>query len=431
MKRTFRNSQRPSVWRHRDLRIAGPGRALSVLGDEIALVALLLRVHDSGGGARGITTLLVAAALPTFLLAPWAGRLADRVDSRLLVVSSAAAQVLVCLALAFAGPLWLMYVLVVGLQAAQAVANPAWQALVPRIVGEAEVGRAIGATQALSTLAAVAGAPLGGLLSGLGGVRLPLLADAASFGLLALAGLAVRTRRGGRHDPLSRSDDVPPRLLDGLRVLRADVLLWPAFIALMAYVVVGEATNVVEILLVRDTLGGTSVQYGLVGMAVTAGIVVGSVLAGRVDGTPTRTVVTVVAAAAQALTVLAAGLAPSVAVLVAVYALLGLTNGALNTATSALVFTRVPDAYRGRVGAVLQGVSRAFSIAALALGGVAGSLLGPPRTFVASGVACLVVAAALAVRVLPRRHLPAPVVPDDAPGPPPDVQIAAAPTLAP
>ncbi|GAB3589805.1 hypothetical protein GCM10027446_03200 [Angustibacter peucedani] len=423
------------MWRHRDLRIAGPGRALSVLGDEIALIALLLHVHDLGGGARGITTLLVAAALPTFLLAPWAGRLADRVDSRVLVVSSAAVQALVCVALAFAGPLWLVYALVVALQAGQAVANPTWQALVPRIVGEAEVGRAIGATQALSTLAAVAGAPLGGLLSGLGGQRLPLLADATSFALLVVAGFAVRTRRAGRHDVATRTDDVRPHLLDGLRVVKADVLLWPVFMTLMAYIVVGEATNVVEVFLVRDTLHGTSLQYGLVGMAATAGIVVGSVLAGRVDGSPRRTVVVVVTAAVQAAAVLAAGLAPSVAVLVGVYALLGVANGALNTSTGALVFTRVPDAYRGRVSAALQGLSRGFSVAALALGGAVGSLLGPPTTFVASGAACLVVTAALALRVLPLRRTP-PVQDPGTPGgePVPVASVAvvdegAAPTL--
>src|SRR4051794_18843375 len=177
MKRSFQTS----VWRHRDLRIAGGAKALSLLGDEIALVALLLHVHDLGAGARGVTLLLISAAVPTVLLAPWAGRLVDRVDSRTLLVGSAAAQAAVCTALAFAGPLWLVYLLVVALQAGQAVANPTWQALVPRIVGEPGVGRAIGATQALSTLAAVAGAPLGGLLSGAGGQRLPLLVDAASF----------------------------------------------------------------------------------------------------------------------------------------------------------------------------------------------------------------------------------------------------------
>ncbi len=401
MKRLFRKSA-TSVWRHRDLRIAGPGRALSVLGDEIALIALILHVHDTGAGTRGVMLLLAAAALPTVLLAPWAGRLADRADSRLLTVTSAVAQLAACAALAFAGPLWLVYLLVMALQAGQAVSSPSWQALVPRIVGEAEIGRAVGATQALTTLAAVGGAPIGGLLAGLGGQRLALLVDAGTFAVLAVAALAVRTRRAGRHDASLATADAPaPRALDGLRAARADVLIWPIITALMAYVVVGEATNVVEVFLVRDALHGTSVQYGLVGMAATLGIVGGSVLAGRADGARRLVLVTVTAATVQAAALLGAGLAPTVAVLIVVYGVLGLANGALNTSTSTLVLTRVPDRQLGQVNAALNGLARGFSIGALVLGAWVGGVLGPQRTFVVSGVACLLVAGWLAARVRP------------------------------
>ncbi|KQX62047.1 hypothetical protein ASD06_16120 [Angustibacter sp. Root456] len=391
------------MWRHRDLRLAGPGRALSVLGDEIALIALMLHVHDSGAGTRGVMLLLGAAALPTVLLAPWAGRLADRVDSRVLTVASALGQLLACVALAVAGPLWLVYLLVMALQAGQAVSSPTWQALVPRIVGPDEVGRAVGATQALTTLAAVGGAPLGGLLAGLGGQRLALLADAATFGVLAVVALAVRTRRAGAHDAtlaLARAAAADrPKALDGLRVARRDALLWPILSALMVYVVVGEATNVVEVFLVRDALHGTSVQYGLVGMAVTLGIVGGSLLAGRASGARALAVVTVIAAAVQAAAVLGAGLAPSIVAVIGAFAVLGVANGALNTSTSTLVLTRVPDQQLGQVNAALNGMARGFSIGALLLGAWAGGVLGPQRTFVASGVACLLVAGWLAVRV--------------------------------
>lgn len=418
VQRTLHTRLRGSVWRHRDLRIVGPARALSLLGDEVALIALLLHVYDVGGGPRAVTLLLVAAALPTVLLAPWAGRLADRTDSRALMVGSALLQSAVCVALAFASPLWAIYLLVMLLQAGQAVAGPTWQALIPRIVGEPDVGRAVGATQALMTLAAVAGAPLGGLLVGVGGQRLPLLADAATFAVLAVAGAAVRTRRGGRIAPVAQQDAaVPhacaphacapraaaPRALDGLRVLRADVLLWPIFAALMVYIVVGEATNVVEVFLVREALQGTAMDYGLVGMAAAAGVVAGSLLAGRARAAARLVVVAVAAATVQAGSLLMAGLVPSVAWLLAVYALLGVSNGGLNTSMSTLVLTRTADAVRGQVLAALNGLSRGFSLAALALGGWAGSVLGPRGTFVASGAACLVVAAWLGVRVLPRR----------------------------
>jgi MFS family permease len=364
----------------------------------------MLHVHDAGAGPRGVMLLLAAAAVPTVLLAPWAGRIADQVDSRLVTATSAAAQLGTCVALAFARPLWLVLVLVAVLQAGQAVSAPAWQALVPRIVQPDEVGRAVGATQALTTMAAVGGAPLGGLLFGLGGQRLALLADAATFAVLALAAVAVRTRRAGRRDAALAPDAGPaPRALDGLRTVRADLLLWPIITTLMVYVVVGEATNVVEVFLVRDALHGTSLQYGLVGMGATIGIVGGSLLAGRAQGARRLAAFTVVAALVQSLAVLGAGLVPTVGLLVAVYVALGVANGALNTATSTLLLTRVPDRRLGQVNAALNGMARGFSIGALLLGAWVGGVLGPRHTFVVSGLACVLVAGGLAVRLLTRR----------------------------
>src|SRR4029453_6931690 len=56
--------------------------------------------------------------------------------------------------------------LVCVLQLGQAVAGPAWGALIPRIVGDDLVGRATGTGQALSGLAMLAGSAAGGVLVG-------------------------------------------------------------------------------------------------------------------------------------------------------------------------------------------------------------------------------------------------------------------------
>ena len=393
MKQSLREWQTATVWRHRDLRVVGPARALSVMGDEIALIALLLRVHDTGGGARGVTLLLVSAAVPTVLLAPWAGRLADRADSRLLAGGSALIQLLVCMALAVTGAGWVVYPLVMGLQAGQAVANPTWGALVPRIVGESDIARAQGALSALMTAGAVAGPALGGLLTGLGGFRLAMLADAATFAVLALAALVVRTRRGGRA---SLADEPRPRALDGVRLLTRDAVLGPVFACLMAYIVVGEATNVVEVFLVRDVLHGSATQFGLVGMVAGLGIVAGSLLGGRDTDLAGRVRWVVLAAAAQALMILTAGLSATVLVLAGAWLGLGVANGVLNTSASALLMLRTPEHSRGQALAAAMGASRAFSILALALGGLAGAVLGPRLTFVVAGACALAVAAMLA-----------------------------------
>jgi MFS family permease len=399
-----------TVWRYRDLRLAGPARALSVAGDEVALIALLLHVHDIGAGARDVMVLLASAAAGTIVAAPWAGRLADRADSRLLLVCSASWQLVACTALAFAGPLWLICALLAAMQVGQAVAGPTWQALVPRMVGEAEVGRAVGATGALTTLAAVAGAPLGGLLVGLGGRRLPLLVDAATFGVLGLVALAVRTRRGGRCDPVGGyapagpSQRRPAEFLTGVRVLRSDPLLWPMFFTLLAFVVVGEGTNVAEIFLVRDDAGGSATQYGLIGAVLGLGAATGSMLAGRAGSDAGRVVAVVVGTGGVTVGLLAAGLWPALPVLFAAFAGLGVGSGTANGAIAALLLTRSPEAARGQMLASVDGLARAASLGALALGGWAATLLGPARTFVLCGVGCVMVVTALVVRILPRRH---------------------------
>jgi hypothetical protein len=73
-----RHGSRPSIWRHRDLRLVIPTLTISLVGDALALIALTLRVHDQGGGTAGIALLMVAFALPTVFAVGAAGQIADR-----------------------------------------------------------------------------------------------------------------------------------------------------------------------------------------------------------------------------------------------------------------------------------------------------------------------------------------------------------------
>src|SRR6266540_2226770 len=123
-----------SLRRNRDLWIAVVARAVSLLGDEAALVALTLRLHDGGSGAWWIAVLFVAGMAPLVLLAP-----------------------------------------IAVLGAGQAVNGATWQALLPSIVGADQLPAAIGMSQAVRTAAGIAAPAVGGALTGLYGARVPLL----------------------------------------------------------------------------------------------------------------------------------------------------------------------------------------------------------------------------------------------------------------
>ncbi|MDQ1740895.1 MAG: hypothetical protein QOE53_2547, partial [Pseudonocardiales bacterium] len=122
-----------SLWRVRDLRIAVLARAISLLGDELALVALLLRTQGRGDGAWPVVALLLAGGLPLVLLAPLVGRLVDRIDSRRLLLVSGCGQLACCLALASLPSQPVILALVAVLGAGQAVNSATWQALLPSI----------------------------------------------------------------------------------------------------------------------------------------------------------------------------------------------------------------------------------------------------------------------------------------------------------
>ena len=402
MKQTFQESAtRPSLWRHRDLRLVIPARTLSYVGDFLALFALTLRVHDQGGGTAGIALLMAAFSLPPVLLLGVAGQVADRFDSRRVLLVSTAVEMLACVGLALADNLPATLALVVLLQLGQAVSNPTWGALLPRIVGDADMGRVSALQQGLLAATGVAGATLGGLLVGGWGVSVALWVDAASFSGLLLAAALVRTRRGGPADRDHRAEAPRSRgrAFDGLRLLRRDRLLWLVFAWTLPFIVVLEGVNVVEVFLIRDDLDASATSYGVVQAVFGGGAVVGAWLAGRVATDAARVRLLVLGLGGTALGIVAAGFAPSVVVLGITFALVGLFNAAANACAGPIYAVRPAERDRGKVLAAVTGVSRAASVVAMGLGALGGAVLGPRASFVVGGVLSVGVVVGLALQL--------------------------------
>lgn len=384
MKQTLQTS----IWSLRDVRLVLPARALSYAGDSIAMIALMLRVSD-GHGPAAVTALLLAFAVPTVVMIPFAGRIVDGFDSRTVLVWSGLLQVVAGVGLAFVHDLVNTLALVCVLQIGQAVAGPAWGALIPRIVGEELVGRTTGTSQALIGVATLAGSAAGGFLVGWVGSRGALLVDAATFLALVVVAQLVRTRRRPEPGAARERGGVSA----GLRAIFGDDILKILVPALWMFVVVGEAVNVVEVFLITGELGLGPALYGAAGAATGAGAILGAWYSGRLNGDRARTVAVVVGTAAIGASSVLMGLAGNLVTLLIGAATIGVGSGLLNAATSALVVTRTAEAVRGRVIAALNGTVRSFSILAMLLGGLAGALLGPRGTFVTCGVACMVAAA--------------------------------------
>jgi MFS family permease len=250
-----------------DVGLVAGARGISVCGDFLAATALALVLQQAANGGLAISGLMLAAALPVALLPSVAGRIADRADSRTVLVVAGIAQSAVCVLLTQVTRPALIIALVAVLACGLAVTQPTLAALLPGMVRPADLGRAGGMTQSAGLIGMLIAPALAGFLVGGGDARLPLLLDAGSYLALTAAGLLLRTRRRGNS-----ASNGEPAVAWRLRDDRTLVVMVGALTAVVTGV---GAINVVELFFVRDTLAASTTLFGLVAAAWTLGMVAG------------------------------------------------------------------------------------------------------------------------------------------------------------
>lgn len=405
----------PPAARWRDVHIAATAKGVSVCGDFLAATTLVLTLQSAGAGGLAVAALLLASTMPLVVLAPVAGRLADRVDSRTLLITTGIGQALICVALAPVSQPMAVIALVFLLSCGLAVTQPVLSALIPAMVRREDLPRAGAINQTAGTVGALIGPALAGLLVGQFGTTVPLLLDAASYGALVAAGLLLRTRRGGRT--ASPAVGCPAEPIAGRSAatvagtgatpvawsLWRDPLLRAMVVSIAAVVGAIGAINVVAVFFVRETLTASETMYGVVEAAWMVGLLAGAWLWARLarrardDAALVGGVLVLLGATCLILPV--AAVVGVVGWLIPLWAIGGTFNGGENVFAGVVMANRVPDAVRGRAFATLGGAVQGASMAGYFAGGVLADQV-PIRPLVASlGLTGLVVVAGLAVPV--------------------------------
>jgi MFS family permease len=379
----------------RDLVTALAGRMISTFGDEVALVALTLRLQADGAKPYEVGLLLAAGVIPLLFLSRPVGRLVDSHDSRRLLVCAGIIEVACAVPLILVHSIVVIVLLVAVLGAAASVTATTWSALIPRIVGDYHVAEAVSAQQSLNALVLVGAPAVGGLLAGAFGTGLPLAVDAASFAVLTVAAMLVRTRR--RPSGLA-ADGRSGRPRGGFEILRSDAVLAPLTVGLGLVVLLVGMVDVVLVFLIRGTLHAGGVWYGIAMAAWMTGMVAGSLGAGRLGTERAQIRATIVGAGVACAALAPFAVVSAVWVLVPLSIIGGLGNGYAGVCFSTLLVHRTPDSARGRVSAAANAAIGGAQGASLLIGGAVAVVLSPRAIYAIAGI--LGVAAATAIAVL-------------------------------
>ena len=370
-----------------DLYVAAAARAMSILGNTVVVTVLLLEFHDRGAGSLAVAGVLVAGALPVVLLAPVVGSVVDRYDSRALIVASSLWQAVACVLLAFAGgPLQLVLVALNACGAA--VTNPLFLALTRAMVPRGRLAPANSVQQGAVTVAAMAGPAAGGLLVGItGGARVPLLLDALMFTLIAAASLLIGTRR--------RPAPEEPSVRGGVGMVFSDQALAAVVALAVLLPLVVHLIYVAQVFLVRDTFGASPLTFGLLQATHMAGLLVGTVVASRLNTVRRIVLCTPVSAAVMASAIALIGVVRSLPATFGLYVGAGVCMSVVSVSMGTLLLARTPEPALGRVTAGVTAVHRAAGLVAYGLGGLVVGVLSPEVVYVVSGVAALAIVLAL------------------------------------
>src|SRR5262245_14077109 len=160
-------------------------RVVSVFGDSLVPVALVLGVLDITGSAAAVGLVVASRAVATVVFVLAGGVWADRLPRRgLMIVADvvrAGLQFGTAAVLLASGPLALLVLLGFANGGATAVANPASTALVREVAPEGTLQRANGLLATVANAGAIAGPAVAGVLVALAGAGYALALDALTF----------------------------------------------------------------------------------------------------------------------------------------------------------------------------------------------------------------------------------------------------------
>jgi MFS family permease len=376
--------------RQRDFRLLWTGMSASLLGDGVLLVALAWQVYTLDGAPAAMSAVGVALTLPQVATLLLGGVVSDRFDRRRTMLASDLIRggclvVLAVLALSGGLALWHMLALAAVYGGATGFFGPAFDAVMPQLVGDEDLVAANSLAQFVRPIAVqMAGPALGGILVGVAGSGWAFAFDAATFGVSAVCLLRMR--------PVSTVDGVEGSslrrdLFDGLVYVRRNVWLWGTFVAAtFAYLLFIGPTEVLLPYLVRNVLHGSPGQLGLVLASGGLGAVFAAAVVGQ-RGVP-RSFITFmyVTWTIATLAVAGYGLASASWQLAIACALVNGLEAAGTVAWATAKQRLIPNSMLGRVSSVDWFVSIALVPLSYALAAPVAGLVGVRPTLIGAGL---------------------------------------------
>ena len=348
----LRPGQMVSSLRQRNYRLFFFGQLVSVAGTWMQSIAQSFLVLDltHSGTQLGLTS--AARFLPMFLFGPVGGVFADRMDRKRVLyltqsLSGLLAAVFAVTVATHSIRLWIVYLLAIALGFVNVFDNPARQSFISEMVTAEDLPNAVTLNSVAMNMARVFGAALGGVIAAAIGLALCFACNALSFAAVLVSLAAMRT---SELFPAERVTRQKRQVRQGLRYVRSTPEL---LIPLVMIAVIGTLAWEFQVslpLMASKVFHGGAAAYGVMASVMGGGAVVGGLISAARSRPRTRALC--LAAVGWGIAILAAAVAPSMALELAALVFVGYGSITFNSLAKTTLQLAAKPEMRGRVMAL-------------------------------------------------------------------------------
>jgi MFS family permease len=339
-------------FQYRDFRLYMPMQFLESFGMWMRNTANAWLVYRLAGDDERMLGLFVAAvAIPTMLMLPVTGAIADRFNRKrllgaVLLAGAASSMVIATLALTGRLAVWHLFGLALAMAVCNALRIPAKQSMLPNIVNREDLANAVALNQVLFNLSRIIAPILAGLLLAHAGAAWPYVIDAVCSCLAALMLTTLHyqgnvSRRGG---------EVLKAMLGGFRYLRQRGDLLTILAMLLVSTMLGQISMSMLPSLARKAFNVEATAFAVLSSTMGVGSMCGAMLLasrGRGYLSPAHAMIPITLWGAFQV---ALGLTPTYEAALVMIALIGVVFSLSRAMLFAGLHAATDDNVRGRIG---------------------------------------------------------------------------------
>ncbi|MFC3746100.1 MFS transporter [Paenibacillus sp. GCM10012306] len=356
----------------RSFLILWTGEWISSIGSGLTAFALGVYVYQMTGTATSVALVTLCAFLPSILLGPIGGVLADRFDRRLLMMVgdlfSAVGLVFILVAMLLGDPpLWQICMGVAFSSIFVSLLDPAYKATITDLLTEEQFAKASGLVQLAASSKYLLSPVIAGILLSLFNIKVVLLIDIFTFLVTVLTVLAVKRTLGTPLQSKEPSSFVN-ELKEGWSVLASTRgVLSLTFILSVVTFAIGFLQTLFTPMLLPLTDSGT---LGTVMSVSAIGMLAGSLIIGIFSMKSNYIQMLMIGLGVAGWCYAAVGLTTHIYFIAGAAFLFFAAIPFINTSADVMIRSNIPNDAQGRAWGIIGILSQLGYVAAYALAGV-------------------------------------------------------------